>query len=165
VVIRGQDGRDGQEGPEGQERLEAAALAWPIGLLFIFFIVVRALGERTPPAEATIDCSHVAGFDVPAFERCLDVRPDDVGLMTDLGAEHERAGQWDRAESVYRRALAIDAEDGDIRVRLGNILLRRGDAAGARREAVAALAVQPGRAPALALMSRAEAAESAGRDR
>jgi Tetratricopeptide repeat len=141
------------------------ALLWPMGLLLIFFTVVRALGEGTPPAEAILDCSHVPGFDVPAFERCLEVRPDDVELMADLGAAHEQAGQWDRAESVYRRALAIDGEDGDVRVRLGNILLRRGDAAGARREAVAALAVQPGRAPALDLMGRADAAESAGRDR
>ena len=102
---------------------------------------------------------------MPALERCLELRPDDVELMADLGAAYEQAGQWDRAESVYRRALAIDAEDGDIRVRLGNILLRRGDASGARREAVAALAVQPGRAPALDLIGRADAAVSAGRDR
>ena len=117
------------------------------------------------PAEAAIDCDHVAVHDVLALERCLELRSDDVELMADVGAAYEQAGQSDRAESVYRRALAIDAEDGDIRVRLGNILLRRGDASGARREAVAALTVQPGRAPALDLLGRADAAVSAGRDR
>jgi Flp pilus assembly protein TadD len=102
---------------------------------------------------------------VTVLERCLEVRPDDVEMMADLGAAYEQAGEWGRAESMYRRALTIDSEDGDIRVRLGHLLLRRGDALGARREGVAALAVQPGRAPALDLIGRAEAAGSAGRDR
>ena len=75
--------------------------------------------------------------------------------MADLGGVYEQAGQWDRAEAVYRRALAIDAEDGDIRVRLGSVLLRRGDAAGARREADgrAGRAAGPD-APALDLIGR-----------
>jgi Flp pilus assembly protein TadD len=134
-------------------------------LLLIFFTVVRTLGERTRPVEAALDCRHVERHDVTALERCLEVRPRDVEMMADLGAAYEQRGQWDRAESTYRRALGVDAEDGDIRVRLGSILLRRGDAVGALREGVAALAVQPGRAPALDLIGRAEAAASAGRDR
>jgi Flp pilus assembly protein TadD len=137
------------------------SVIWPAALLLIFFGFVRTLGDRMRPAEPTIDCSHVAVHDVPALERCLDLRPDDVEVMADLGAAYEQTGEWDRAEDVYRRALAFDAEDGDIRVRLGHILLRRGDRSGARREAVAALAVQPGRAPALELI----AAASAWRDR
>jgi Flp pilus assembly protein TadD len=112
-----------------------------------------------------VDCNHVAAHDVPALERCLELRPDDVELMADLGAALEQAGQWAPAESVYRRALAIDAEDGDIRVRLGHILLKRGDAAGARREAVAALDVQPGRARALELIASADAAAGDGGER
>lgn len=144
----------------GQEGLLA-----PLALLLIFFTVVRPLGERMRPTEAALDCSQAAVHDVPALERCLEVRPGDVEMMADLGAAYEEAGRWDRAESMYRRALGVDAEDGDIRVRLGHILLRRGDALGARREGMAALSVQPGRAPALDLIDRAEAAASAGRDR
>ena len=123
------------------------ALVWPIcAAVDLLHRRSNAWRADARPRRRRSIADHVAGHDVPALERCLELRPDDVELMADLGAAYEQAGQWDRAESVYRRALAIDAEDGDIRVRLGNILLRRGDAAGARREAVAALAVQPGRA-------------------
>ena len=82
--------------------------------------------------------------------------------MTDLGGAYERLSEWDRAEAVYRRALMIDAEDGDVRVRLGAVLLQRGDAAGARREAMAALAVQPGGTAALELIRRAGGAGGGG---
>ena len=75
--------------------------------------------------------------------------------MTDLGGAYEEAAQWDRAEAVYRRALSIDPEDGDVRVRLGVVLLERGDRAAALREATAALAVQPNRIAALELLRRA----------
>jgi Flp pilus assembly protein TadD len=131
-------------------------LLWSAVLLLLFFTVIRTLGDRTRPAEAALDCDHFAAGDTPALERCLDVRPDDVELMTELGDAYEAAAQWDRAEAVYRRALLFDPEDGDIRVRLGGALLHRGDPAGARREAAAALAVQPGRTVALDLMRRSQ---------
>ena len=124
-------------------------------LLVLFFAVIRTLGERTRPAAVALDCDHFTAGDMPALERCLELRPDDVQLMTDLGDAYEQAAQWNRAEAVYRRALSIDAEDGDLRVRLGGVLLQRGDAAGARREATAALVVQPGRAAAIDLINRA----------
>jgi len=152
----------GREGLEGQERLEAkpppAQLVWSLVLLLFFFIVVRTLGERTRPTTVALDCEHFTAGDTPALERCLELRPDDVEIMTDLGRAYEQAAQWDRAEAVYRRALAIDAGDGDVRVRLGSVLLQRGDAAGARREGTAALAIQPGGAGALDLIRRAESA-------
>jgi Flp pilus assembly protein TadD len=102
-----------------------------------------------------LDCDHFAAEDTPALERCLVLRPDDVELMTDLGDAYEAAAQWDRAQAMYRRALTFDPEDGDLRVRLGRVLLRRGDLAGARREARAALTVQPGTMAALELIRRA----------
>jgi len=132
-----------------------ARLIWSTVLLVLFFAVIRTLGERTRPAAVALDCDHFTAGDMPALERCLELRPDDVQLMTDLGDAYEQAAQWDRAEAVYRRALSIDAEDGDLRVRLGGVLLQRGDAAGARREATAALVVQPGRAAAIDLINRA----------
>jgi Flp pilus assembly protein TadD len=128
---------------------------WSVVLLFLFFAVIRTLGERTRPAGTALDCDHFAAGDTPALERCLEVRPDDVELMTDLGDVYEAAMQWDRAEAVYRRALTFDPVDGDVRVRLGRVLLQRGDLGGARREATEALVVQPGRTAALELLRRA----------
>ena len=133
-------------------------MAWPSVLLLVFFNFVRSPGERPRPVEAAIDCSHANVHDVAGLERCLELRPDDIETMIELGDVYGQAGRWDGAEAMYRRALAVDPEDGDIRVRLGDILLRNGDAAGARREAAAALAVQPGRAHVLELIDRADAA-------
>ena len=80
--------------------------------------------------------------------------------MADLGAAYERVSQSNRAEELYRRALTLDPEDGDMRVRLAELLLRKGDAEGARREGTVALAVQPGRGAALDVIRRATAAEA-----
>jgi Tfp pilus assembly protein PilF len=65
------------------------------------------------------------------------------------------AGRIDRAEEMYRRALSVDAHDGDVHVRLGRILLARGDRSGARIEGDAALRWQPGAAAASDLVARA----------
>ncbi|HVH25128.1 MAG TPA: tetratricopeptide repeat protein [Vicinamibacterales bacterium] len=98
------------------------------------------------------------------MDRCLTVRPGDVELMAELARAYERADRWDRAESVYRRAIAVDVDDSDIRVRLGHALLRRGDSGGARREAEIAVALQPGRREPLDLMRQANG-EQPGLDR
>lgn len=128
-------------------------------LLIVFFTVVPTIGERTRPAEQPLDCGQATSDDVPTLERCIERQPRNVELLADLGGAYERSSLWDRAEGVYRRALEIDAEDGDIRVRLAQILLRRGDLDGAHREGTAALALQPGRAAALDVVRRATPGE------
>ena len=65
--------------------------------------------------------------------------------MGDLGSAYEASGQLARAEEAYRRALALDPDFADLRLRLGTLLLRRGDAAEAEAEATQALRVQPNR--------------------
>jgi Flp pilus assembly protein TadD len=127
-------------------------------VLLVFLAAIRTTGDRTGPREPTVDCSGAAPTEVVALERCIDIRPTDVELLLDLGALHEQASEWDRAEDAYRRAIAIDPEDGDLRVRLAELLLRRGDTDGARREAAIARAVQPGRTAPLSVMRRADAA-------
>jgi Flp pilus assembly protein TadD len=118
-------------------------------LLLAFFSVGRSIGERTRPVEDALDCSHAAAGGTPVLERCVELRPDDVELMTELGDAYEVAAQWERAESIYRRALVADPEDGDLRVRLARLLVRRGAVDEARREGMAALALQPGGPAAL----------------
>lgn len=138
-------------------------LSWCVILLTAFFFV-RTLGERTRPDAAPLDCEHAAATDITAMDRCLTVRPGDVELMAELARAYERADRWDRAESVYRRAIAVDVDDSDMRVRLGQVLLRRGDSGGARREAEIAVALQPGRREPLDLMRQANG-EQPGLDR
>ena len=135
-------------------------VAFPVLLLLVFLALVRPLGEWTRPVTATVDCTRVGRADMPALERCAEIRPDDLELVRALGGAHEIAGEWERAEAIYRRGLEIDPEDGDIRVRLGYLLLRRGDREAARHQGRAALALQPGRPAAIELLRRASASES-----
>jgi cytochrome c-type biogenesis protein CcmH/NrfG len=133
----------------------------PLGLLVLFIAVIRGLPEQahlTAP-EFECDVTAPAAPDRATLERCLDLQPDDVELMLDLGRELERAQEWDGAEALYRRALDVDPDDGDAHLRLGEILLRRGDAAGAGREGVAALRTLPGNRAAADLIRRAQSAD------
>jgi len=127
---------------------------WPAALLLVFVTSLRGLSERAHPAAPLVDCDRLPSGDLATLERCVAMRPSDLDLLTDAGAAYEHAERWDRAEDAYRRAMAIDPQDGDVRVRLGEVLLRRGDVDGARLQAAAAVAVQPGRMAALDLMRR-----------
>ena len=84
----------------------------------------------------------------------------DVELMTDLGAAYEASDRLSDAEATYRRALEIDPHDGVLLLRLGRLLLRRGDAVGARAHAAAAVRWMPGNAEAVRL--EADASRAAG---
>jgi tetratricopeptide (TPR) repeat protein len=95
---------------------------------------------------------------VATLERCSALYPADVELLADLGAQYEAGGRRPEAEAVYRRALAVDPAYAELRLRLGRLLLARGAAALARREAQAALDVQPNRQAALDLLRDAQGA-------
>jgi tetratricopeptide (TPR) repeat protein len=89
---------------------------------------------------------------IGVLERCTALFPGDVELMADLGLEYESVGRFSSAEAVYRRALAVDSGYAELRLRLGRLLLQRGERDGARREAEAALLVQPNRQALLDLL-------------
>jgi Flp pilus assembly protein TadD len=146
----------------------AAALLWPAALLAAYLGTFRrtALAPRDEPDA--VDCersSQDAAFtnDIALFERCLTRDPTNVELMTDLGAAYAASGAPGRAEATYRRALAVDPRDGDLHVRLGEILLKRGELASARAEAEAALRWRPNASAALRLLTRSSGARDAGR--
>lgn len=98
---------------------------WPYGALLLFVFVVRALPVMTRLEGASDDCEHVSRTDAAAMERCLAVRADDVELMIDLAASYQKIGDRDRAESLYRRALTVDPDDGEVRRRLEALPARR----------------------------------------
>ncbi len=93
--------------------------------------------------------------DLPLLERCAALYPTDVELAGDLGDAYGAVGRTDRAEAAYRQALSIDPDYAELRLRLGRLLLRRGDAAGALAEAERGLEVQPNRGEFLLLRSQA----------
>lgn len=89
------------------------------------------------------------------LESCATAYPDDVELAAELGAAYERAGDAARAEAAYRRALGLDDRYAEVRLRLARLLLARGAAAEARRQAETALQVQPNRRELLDLVRAA----------
>ena len=137
----------------------------PCLILLTAFLIVRTLGELATSSVSPLDCELIAAADMTAMERCLTVRPADIELMAELGRAYERADRWGRAESIYRQALEVDVDDGDMRVRLGQLLLRRGDAVGARRQAEIAVALQPGRSGPRDLLRQTAIGGQPGLDR
>ena len=133
----------------------------PLGLLVLFVAAIRGLPEQTRPEAPDVSCDLTTptARDKATLERCLELEPDDVEVMMDLGRTHESAEEWERAEALYRRALEVDPHDGDAHLRLGEMLLRRGDAVGAAREGQAALKTQPGSAAARSLIERAQSGD------
>jgi tetratricopeptide (TPR) repeat protein len=112
--------------------------------------VSRADCLTLPDAPADPNVDRLA-----AFERCSALSPTDVELLADLALRYEWRGRRREAESTYRRALAIDPGYAELRLRLGRLLLERGDRAGAAREAEEALKVQPNRRVLLELRDEA----------
>lgn len=138
-----------------------------IGTLGVLWAVlpVRLPNPATGPANAECltlpdtppDLSRADR--VPVFEHCSALNPTDVELLADLGLYYEAEGRLGDAESVYVRALDLDPLYADLRVRLGRLMLRRHDLPAARRQAEAALAVQPNRRVVLDLLRDAASPE------
>jgi len=104
----------------------------------------------------TLADTPAAGKPLSLLERCHAFYPRDVELLADLGTAYERV-DVSRAEHAYRQALELDPGYAELRLRLGRLLLRRGAAAEAVREAEAALRVQPNRQALVALLNEARA--------
>src|SRR5207253_1438835 len=98
---------------------QVARAAWPAALLLVFAAVFRGAGEgaasRTggTAAASAAQCADPAR-DLARLERFAAAQPDEVGVLLDLGEAYESAGRRDDAEATYRRALRVDARDGDV---------------------------------------------------
>ena len=74
-----------------------------------------------------------------AFQRCLQIRPDDATVLNNTALSLKEAGDYAGAEPLYRRALAINEKalgQDDLYVatnlsNLANLLAAKGDYAGA----------------------------------
>jgi hypothetical protein len=76
-----------------------------------------------------------------AYDAALQRWPASLGALIGLGNAHIMQGEWDLAESVLRKAAAVNPRSGDAANNLAHVLARRGQAAEAlewARRAVAA---------------------------
>jgi Flp pilus assembly protein TadD len=126
--------------------VRSAQIVWPLALLVLFLGTFRRTPQNASAAQAA------------------DVDPTDVAVLTDLGDAYLKDGRVDLAEQAYRRALAVDPRDGDVHVRLGELLLARGDRGGASAEAESALRWHPASARAVHLAAQSASSGSVNID-
>jgi Flp pilus assembly protein TadD len=122
-------------------------LLWPLILLLFFAGTFR---RTTSSGNAGVDAAQcdtlpapASGADLRAYERCLAIDSGNAELLVELGRAYQSQSRSDEAEAAYRRALVIDPHNSDLHVLLGELLLTRGDRAGARREGEEALRWRP----------------------
>ncbi len=104
------------------------------------------------------------------YEEALDRDPDSLSLKVKLAGAHLGDGSFDRAEELLQEVLAEDERNVTALTLMGDVLMEKGDAAGALERYQAAFArnptsqVQLKRARALAAVGREADAEAAFRD-
>lgn len=85
---------------------------------------------------------------VDAFDRCLAFEPDNPDLLFYAARAAEWVEKVDRAEQLYRRALAADARNMDVQLGLARVRLHQGDPGQALAGARIVLEQQPADADA-----------------
>lgn len=78
-----------------------------------------------------------------AYQKALELRPEDPDVLHALGQMHARAGALSLAVDAYRRSLAADPAQPLVWVNLGSALAGTGDPAGAREAYEEALSLNP----------------------
>lgn len=135
----------------------------PVLVLIAFVALVPVQYPLPHAASANEYCLALADRRVrptqvaPALlERCSALYPRNIELLAALGAAYETANAPSEAEITYQRALALDPDYADLRLKLGRLLLGRGAATEAARQAALALQVQPNRRALIDLQTAAE---------
>lgn len=110
-----------------------------------------------PPvtAEAWFDVGACADRDratfptaIAAYQRALEIDPDHVPSLINLGNVHYETGDFELARRLYSRAVANDDENPRTHFNLGNACDELGDMLGALRAYRRAIALWPGYADA-----------------
>src|SRR5260221_12852102 len=103
----------------------------PVAVLCGFALLVPVRLPQDPSAASSEECLTLADTPpvpgpntVATLERCSALYPTDVELLSDLAAQYE-SSEPARSEAILHRALVIDPDDADLRLRLGRLLLRR----------------------------------------
>jgi tetratricopeptide (TPR) repeat protein len=65
------------------------------------------------------------------YEKALELDPDNVDVMSNLGVTYYRLGQLDEAINIYTQAIAIAPEDADIRSNLAAAYVQKQEPGGA----------------------------------
>ena len=132
-------------------------------VLALYGLLLPLRVADSDPQAVTVECmtlsdavpTRTAARNIALYERCIALDPANAELLVDAGDLYASVGDGQRAEASYLRALEIDPRFAEAHVKRGRLLLRRGNAAGARAESEAALALTLSNAEALALWREA----------
>lgn len=100
-------------------RMRKATLLLLVGLLSL--LALAACGETAQSHFQKGNELNQTGEYAKAaeeYEKALELEPDYVDAMTNLGVTYYRLQQLDKAIEVYTRAIAVAPEDADIRSNL-----------------------------------------------
>jgi tetratricopeptide (TPR) repeat protein len=102
---------------------------------------------------------------IPSYEKALEINPENVEALSNLGAALARQGRLSEAIVLLEQAVALDAEYLGARANLGGALLQKGEAGQAIPHLEKAVALQPRSAPlqtslGLALLAQDRADEA-----
>jgi protein O-mannosyl-transferase len=97
--------------------------AWPDNQR-AHYNLAKALERAGRTGEARAEMKAAVLREIDLYERALPLQPDGVGARVDLGALHELAGQPERAEALYRDALALSPSDPYALRRMALLLVR-----------------------------------------
>lgn len=80
---------------------------------------------------------------VEAYQKALEIDPQCLGALVNLGTIHYQGREFKKAESYYRKALEIEPEYALAHFNLGNLFDERGDYAEAYHHYAVALRISP----------------------
>ncbi len=115
-------------------------------------------GADQRPASETITAHLEAGRyaeAIPLLEATLQLQPDDVESLTQLGMVKSDLGELAEARRLLERAVALDPAHVNALVSLGVAALRAGDPTSAQGPLEQALALSPGNPYALRALGQA----------
>ncbi len=138
-------------------------------------VLAQLRGPTFPPVTGfdpsrglDADATYLLGFayasfgrprlGIPFMERSVEMAPHRAAFVVGLANQYRQVGCVADAEAAYLKAIALDPQQVEARVALGELLLEYGQAPRALALAEAALAISPSDARAKALVARAKPA-------
>ena len=97
---------------------------------------------------------------LPLLEKAREIAPDDPDTWAALAAHYRSTRDFVRADELARRGLTIDPENAEALLVMGDVLLHRGDTAGAREHALLVLRLDANDERAIHLLVAIKAHES-----
>ncbi len=97
---------------------------------------------------------------LPLLEKARELAPDDADTWAALADYHKSQRDFDRAEQLAREGLKLNPENSDALLVMGEVLLQRGDTAGAREHALLVLRQNANHQGGIHLLTAVKARES-----